>query len=209
MEGTNDIFSLSRSTTYVNLRAMIDRIRGNRVTPIIATLTPDNRPGFHGRKLINTTYNVEIKKIAVQKNVKLAEQYNPLIKNWDKLLSVDLLHPNDAGHRIIAKTWFNAFSAAAVTTWGAIAIDDTTATVSGFINPNHFLARYYFEYGLDTNYGNVTPVMNAGSGNKVLSVSADLSGIDDNTLYHVRLVVTNDYGTYKGEDKSFETLKSP
>ena len=208
MEGTNDRFSFSRSTTYTNLRAMIDRIRGNKVTPIIATLTPDTRPGFDVFKAINTTYNVEIKKIAAQKNVKLAEQYSPLIKKWEKL-SVDLLHPNDAGHRIIAKTWFNAFSAATVLTWGAIALDDTSATVSGFINPNHFPARYHFEYGLDTNYGISTPVMNAGSGNKVLSVSAELSGIDDNTLYHVRLVVTNDYGTFKGKDKSFETLKTP
>ena len=209
MEGTNDIFSLSRSTTYVNLRAMIDKIRRFKLTPILATLTPDTRPGFDVGKAINTTYNRVIRtKIAPQKKVKLVETYNPLFSTWEAL-TVDLLHPNDAGHRRIAKIWFDTISVADVLTWGAIALDDTSATVSGFINPNHFPARYHFEYGLDTNYGISTPVMDAGSGNKMLSVSAELTGIDDNTLYHVRLVVTNDYGTYKGKDKSFETLKTP
>jgi len=208
MEGTNDIFSLSRGTTYVNLRAMIDKIRAFKLTPILATLTPDTRPRFDMFKAINTTYNRVIrKKIAPEKQVKLVETYNPLFATWEDL-SVDLLHPNDAGYQRLAEILFDTISTADVSTKEAIAVNDTSATVSGFINPNHFPARYHFEYGLDTNYGISTPIMDAGSGNNVLSVSAKLSGIDDNTLYHVRLVVTNDYGTYSGNDKSFKTLKT-
>lgn len=211
LEGTNDLFrGISRSTTYANLRAMIDKSRARNVTPILATLTPDTRPGPNVFKDIKGTYNPNIKKIAAQKKVMLADLYNAVHDRW-YALSEDELHPNDAGYRVIAEKWFNTIKSEIpkVVTWGAIAVDDTEATVSGFINPNNFPTRYYFEYGWDSTYGGLTTEMNAGSGKKLISVSADLSDLSDEQVYHLRLVAYNDFVKHFGKNQSFETLKTP
>ena len=210
LEGTNDIMlGISRSTTYANLREMIDKSRANNVTPILATLTPDSRPLPNFLKDIKGTYNPNIKEIADEKEVMLADLYEAVNDQWSAL-SDDGLHPNDAGHQVIAEEWFDTIKSEVpkVTTSGAIAVDETEATVSGLINPNNFLTSYYFEYGWDTTYGGLTAVMNAGSGNEEISVSADLSDLSDNQVYHFRLVAYNDFAKNFGENQSFETLKS-
>jgi len=209
LEGTNDIHYFSRSTTYSNWRAMVDKCLAHSITPVLATLTPDTRPIMDGMKAINTTYNVEIRKIVVEKNISLCELYNPLRPDWEDRYTEDGLHPNRNGYSAIARIWFDSIKTPEVMTLNATSVGETDAVIQGAVNPKHFPARYYFEYGYDTSYGGMTPVLDAGSGNVPVGVTAALSTLSDNTVYHFRLVATNDYGTVFGNDLAFQTLESP
>lgn len=209
LEGTNDVHYFSRETTYSNWRAMVDKTLARGITPILASLTPDTRPIMDVVKQINTTYNAEIRKIVVEKNITLCELYNPLRSAWDNAYTDDGLHPNREGYQAIAKIWFDTIKAPIVETLPAISVGETDAVVAGNVNPRYFPTNYYFEYGYNTTYGGKTPTMNAGSGNVKISVSAGLSNLSDNAVYHYRLVVVNDYGIYAGNDLSFQTVETP
>jgi len=108
LEGTNDIyFGLSLESTQYYLEEMIDKARNlYGVTPLIATLTPDARPISPANiKFIDTTYNPLIIEIASNLQVPLVDLYNAVVRDWG-VLSDDELHPNDAGYRVVADTWF-------------------------------------------------------------------------------------------------------
>jgi hypothetical protein len=98
-----------------------------------------------------------------------------------------------------------------VSTGGADAIGDTTATIHGTINPDGVAADYQFEYGFDTNYGNVSPLApaSAGSGSADVPEQADLTGLNPGTTYHYRLNGTNANGTNNGGDATFTTFAAP
>gem|GEM_PF-908439 len=209
LEGTNDIFYFSRSTTYANWRKMVDICLGRRITPVLATLTPDTRPIMDGMKAVNTTYNVEIRKIVTEKNIPLCELYNPLRSDWNEAYTEDGLHPNRNGYRAMAQIWFDSVKTPEVMTLNASSVGETDAVIDGVVNPKHFPLTYYFEYGYDTNYGGKTDVLDGGSGNSPLGVSASLANLSDNTVYHFRLVAENDYGLFAGNDMAFQTLESP
>jgi hypothetical protein len=84
---------------------------------------------------------------------------------------------------------------------------DTTAVLSGQVNPNSQTTTYRFEYGLTTGYGSSAPVPDGdvGSGASTVPVSAELSGLTPGTTYHYRLVATNGSGTTAGGDRTFTT----
>ena len=77
----------------------------------------------------------------------------------------------------------------------------------------------HFEYGLDSKYtspgtsGPVydqsTPTQNVGSDSSNHAVTASVSGLVPNALYHVRLVATNSAGTAFGPDTTFTTPAAP
>ena len=98
-----------------------------------------------------------------------------------------------------------------VTTGGADAIADTTASVHGTINPDGVDAGYQFEYGTDTSYGSVAPVapVDVGSGSSDVPADADLTGLQPGTTYHYRLTGTNVNGTNNGGDATFTTFAAP
>jgi hypothetical protein len=87
-------------------------------------------------------------------------------------------------------------------------VEQTTAKLTGFINPNNQPATYHFEWGTTTAYGNEIPSFDAftGEGGKAVKVTAPLSGLSPATAYHVRIVATNDSGTTTGPDREFLTL---
>jgi hypothetical protein len=100
-----------------------------------------------------------------------------------------------------------------VTTGSATAIEETTATLNGTVNPDGVeLSECKFEYGKTTSYGSSIPCAQSpaaiGSGTSDVAVSANLSGLDLGAEYHFRLVATNPNGTVNGADKAFK-LKSP
>ncbi|MEW6186930.1 MAG: hypothetical protein AB1585_14440 [Thermodesulfobacteriota bacterium] len=96
-------------------------------------------------------------------------------------------------------------SAPSVTTGAATKVIPQSATLNGTINPNGLATTYYFQWGESTAYGQVTESQSLGAGWDPLAVSADLTGLKRNTLYHFRLVATNSLGTTSGEDRTFET----
>ncbi|MGZ4265101.1 MAG: choice-of-anchor Q domain-containing protein [Solirubrobacteraceae bacterium] len=95
----------------------------------------------------------------------------------------------------------------------------TAASFNGSVNPGGLATTAHFEYGLDSKYTNPgtsgpvydqsTPSQNVGSGSSNLAVSASVSGLVPNALYHVRLVATNSAGTTFGPDATFTTPAAP
>ena len=92
-----------------------------------------------------------------------------------------------------------------VVTGSASTVSLTTATLSGTVNPYGTSTTYYFEYGTTSSYGSITGLRNAGSGWSDTSVDANILGLSPNTIYHYRLVATNNTGTTDGQDQTFTT----
>lgn len=83
----------------------------------------------------------------------------------------------------------------------------TSATVHGSLKPNGIDAHYYFEYGETEGYGfnsSLPPGTNTGTVGEASAV-ANLTGLIPGTLYHYRLVATNEFGSTLGEDRTFTT----
>jgi hypothetical protein len=105
-------------------------------------------------------------------------------------------------------------AAAAVTkptakTGGAARVTQTSATLTGSVNPNGAQTTYWFQYGTTTRYGATTGPTSAGNGTHAKAAAADLSGLPPFTRYHFRLVAQNAKGKSFGADRAFTTRKQP
>lgn len=96
----------------------------------------------------------------------------------------------------------------AVTT-AATSITTTSATLNGTVDPNQSLTVYYFEYGRTAAYGSSTLPATLLAGDSPVSVPGPVSGLNPNTLYHFRLVASNNAGTSVGNDLTFTTTTVP
>ncbi len=90
-------------------------------------------------------------------------------------------------------------------TGDAGSIGDTSAALSGTVNPLGDDTSFYFEYGTTQDYGQQTAVQDAGSGSSEVPVVAALLGLQPQTTYYVRLVATNSYGSRVAESETFVT----
>jgi hypothetical protein len=86
----------------------------------------------------------------------------------------------------------------------------TTATFTGTVNPTGLVAGYHFEYRPDSSPTFTklpTSDADAGAVNSTNPVSQNATGLEPNTLYHVRLVATKIYGggTTTTPEKTFTT----
>ncbi len=102
-----------------------------------------------------------------------------------------------------------AASSPSVATGKADAITQTTASLHGAVNPNGSSTTYYFQWGLTNSYGAAHPADSAGSGTSSVSVFQAASHLSPGTIYHYRLVATNQFGTTVGADRVFKTAGSP
>ena len=117
-----------------------------------------------------------------------------------------LVVASTAGDGSAAKTYTIILTRAAPAsgaTGAASAVTDRSATLEGTVTPNGPVTAF-FEYGTTTDYGDATPPQGF-SGNVLLPVRAELTGLLGNTVYHYRLVVTSAAGRTAGEDRSFTT----
>ncbi len=94
----------------------------------------------------------------------------------------------------------------------------SAAAFTGSVNPQGLPTTAHFEYGLDPAYqlnpgGQLytasTPAQTVGSDTNSHTVSAGVTGLLPNALYHVRLVASNSAGATAGPDKTFLTAKDP
>lgn len=90
-------------------------------------------------------------------------------------------------------------------------INTTGATISANVDPNGSFASYHFEYGETAAYGSVVPEPDAElpDNEGVQGISEALTGLQPNSEYHYRVVVTNGFGTEEGPDHAFTTFASP
>jgi hypothetical protein len=98
----------------------------------------------------------------------------------------------------------------------------TGTTAGGFaggVNPRGSPTVVHFEYGLDPSYrqaggaaivyDQATQDQPVGAGTADVPISASVSGLVPNALYHVRLVASNAAGTTHGPDQTFMTAADP
>ncbi len=104
---------------------------------------------------------------------------------------------------------FTAFVGPTVTTDPVSDPAETSATLNGTIDPEGIQSSYHYEYGLDTNYGQSTDPVDAGSGSGANSAPQGVTGLDPNTTYHYRIVGSHSSGQILGEDQSFTTVAAP
>jgi uncharacterized protein (TIGR02145 family) len=93
-----------------------------------------------------------------------------------------------------------------VTSLAATNINLTGATLNGSINSNFLSTAVTFEYGTTTSYGNIATVTQSPlTGNSVINVSSDITGLMQLTTYHYRIKAVNSLGTSYGIDFTFLT----
>ena len=103
-------------------------------------------------------------------------------------------------------TFTTATAPPIVTTTAATGVTNNTATVNGTVNANNSLTTLYFDWGLTTNYGNIANgVPPTANGTTVTNISANLSGLANNTTYHYRIRGVG-AGTSNGNDMTFFTI---
>ena len=105
------------------------------------------------------------------------------------------------------------------TTRGVSAVTESTATITGTVDPSSdgqpagHDTTYHFQYGNDQAYGKQTPAENAGEGPTQLPATATLSDLLPGRTYHYRIVASNDNnGTPQvvyGQDEAFTTAGTP
>jgi hypothetical protein len=90
-------------------------------------------------------------------------------------------------------------------------VTNSSATVTGSINPEGTATTYQFQYGTTTSYGLVAPAspQSVGSDSTTHVVSTQLTGLLSRTEYHYRLVAINSNGTSYGSDGTFATGEPP
>jgi hypothetical protein len=99
---------------------------------------------------------------------------------------------------------------AAVVTGQASNVTEKSATLGGTVDPDGTtITDCHFEYGTSTHYGQSQPCASTPSGSSPVAVSADITGLAENTTYHFRLVAANAGGSYPGLDETFTTLSRP
>ncbi len=97
----------------------------------------------------------------------------------------------------------------AVTIGSASDITQTSAAVSGVIDPDLSPTTYHFEYGTGAAYGDRTsegPTIGAAVANQ--TVSAALEHLQPGTTYHYRVVATNAVGEATSTAGTFTTIAS-
>jgi sugar lactone lactonase YvrE len=98
---------------------------------------------------------------------------------------------------------------AIVSTQPPNAISDTTAILDGLVIPGSSDTWVWFQWGLDTNYGNSTPPQDIGQGFTALVFSNLVSGLVPGAICHYRAIASNTFGMVVSPDATFLTLGLP
>jgi hypothetical protein len=88
-------------------------------------------------------------------------------------------------------------------------VGQSTATVSGSVNPQGARTSVAFQFGTTTAYGQSTAAQTTGPDNAADAFSAALSGLPAGTTIHYRAVATSDFGTQVGADQTLKTTSPP
>ena len=94
-----------------------------------------------------------------------------------------------------------------VTTEAATAVHGNDATLNATVNPEGSDTRYWFEYGLTSEYGSQTPLggENIGSNTDPATLSRAAGFLIAGRTYHFRVAAKNTAGKVYGSDETFST----
>ncbi|MBI4837631.1 MAG: fibronectin type III domain-containing protein [Nitrospirae bacterium] len=96
-------------------------------------------------------------------------------------------------------------SAPTVTTNSPTNLNGNSATLNTTVNANGADTTVYFQWGISAPYGNDTSSQSIGNGINNVSISANITNLSPNTMYHYRVVAANIVGTSYSNDISFTT----
>jgi alpha-tubulin suppressor-like RCC1 family protein/phosphodiesterase/alkaline phosphatase D-like protein len=95
---------------------------------------------------------------------------------------------------------------ASTTTLAATGVTDVGATLHAALRPNGVSTTVSFQYGLTSAYGgSVSAASSPVTGVGEIAVQCVLDGLQPDTIYHYRVVVSNQLGSSVGEDMTFTT----
>lgn len=95
-------------------------------------------------------------------------------------------------------------------TSAASSVTCSAATLNGTMNANGNSTTVTFEYGPTASYGStIAGVPGTATGSSATAITAGLTGLSDNTLYHYRIKGVNLGGTTYGDDMTFTTQAFP
>jgi hypothetical protein len=95
------------------------------------------------------------------------------------------------------------------TTGSATGIHQSSATLTGTVDPNGEATTYEFQYGLTTAYGASTNAAVLPASNTTSVVAATITGLQPGVTFHYRLVALHGTHPMPGADATFFTLPSP
>jgi hypothetical protein len=99
----------------------------------------------------------------------------------------------------------HAYAPSDVVTGDVSAVTQTTAHVTGSVNPAGAAVKAHVEFGTSTAYGSRTDDQRLGVATTPQAFAADLSGLPPFTVIHYRAVADSDFGTFYGPDRTFVT----
>ena len=103
----------------------------------------------------------------------------------------------------------DAYQSDAPATGTASGVGQSTATISGSVNPEGARTSVAFQFGTTVGYGQTTPAQTTGPDNAADAFSAALTGLPVGTTIHYRAVASSDFGTQVGADQTLTTQTPP
>jgi uncharacterized repeat protein (TIGR03803 family) len=123
--------------------------------------------------------------------------------NGDLINSYRLVASNSYGLAYGDPQSFQSGLRPSAITLGAMGSSTNDIACSAMINPNGRSTTAWFQWGLTTNYGNLTPTTSVGNGAVAVNFSNPIVGLSVGTPYHVRVVASNSLGLVTGADTTF------
>jgi hypothetical protein len=80
-----------------------------------------------------------------------------------------------------------------------------SATLNGTFTGEGIPTEYFYKWGENEGYGNVTPTQTLQSPSGTTPAPQNLPGLELERTYHYRIVATNSFGTSEGDDMTFTT----
>jgi len=106
-------------------------------------------------------------------------------------------------------TTSNTVAPPSVVTTNALGVTFNEASLNCVVNPNGSHTIAHFEYGLNTNYGNVTVWVDLSDGSSFVGLASGITGLIPSTTYHFRGVGSNVLGIVYGNDVTLITAAAP
>ncbi len=210
-----ETFGAQEAFTTPSGLASVTTNRATEITPTSATLNATVNPN-----------NVEVRECKLEYGPTTAYgQSKPCAPRPDfepvaVSAAVSGLDPNTTYHyRVLARnghgesrgedeTFTTSPDPPTVTTGQASEIAQTAATLNATVSPNSGdVSECRLEYGTTGSYGQSEPCTpSPGAGESSVTVSAALSGLSPDTVYHFRVVAKNPGGESRGADETLRTL---